>query len=102
MRRLNKNLKQHESLLYLLETYPSAFKATNEQSCICNSRSRTDSKHAFVCNWSLDGDKLGTSVSNPEDDIEAALGLPNKYAFGSGKFGFSVNAKFCQAFLFHI
>ena len=84
----NIKLKQHESLKYFIKT--TDHNCTDEQSlCVC------DDECSFICNWSLETvslalKKLGSSsaVVNPPDDIESALGLPNKSVISAGELCF--------------
>jgi hypothetical protein len=95
IRRNNKELKQHDSLLYLIETLPLPHGFSDRQSfCICDSRSCGDGKRELICNWSLGGEisslkELGALLP-PADTtdlskFEDTLGVSDHYVASSGK-----------------
>lgn len=85
VKKVNKDLKDHESLLYLIETHPSTAATCNQSYCACESRFGKDRERAFICNWPLESESfsltsLRQSLLNVDtSELELALGLQNQY-----------------------
>lgn len=94
VKKVNKVIdERHESLLYLIETYPGSAKgSTIDSICLCDSRFGDKSTRAFICNWPLNKERaslenLGNSLpSTKANTLDNVLGLPEDYAFPPGKF----------------
>jgi hypothetical protein len=84
--KLNNELKQHKSLLYLIET--TYYGRTDEQcSCRCNSRVGKGCDRTIICNWSLDKEASSLKELNASVNLtvaETSLGLPDQYVSSSG------------------
>ena len=85
IKRFNKDLKEQESLHYLIETHPTIADTCDQSFCVCESRCGKDRERAFICNWPLESElfslkSLRESVLSVDtSDFKVILGFPDQY-----------------------